>query len=172
VHLTQRGDARNEVSAYLAGLDEGSVVETYWLLVHLPHFDASDNSPYRLQRVSRRPIPKRNPLVGSKEIDAPYGDVQARRPDVLVVPEATALEFIPRQLREGMATSAVAERAQADMDAQVFFRSVLDDSLEGYEVALVAGPKLPAWAEALGAEPVQVHASVGNRQWVLVRTDR
>jgi hypothetical protein len=172
VHLTQRGDARNEVHAYLAGLDEGTVVETYWLLVHLPHFDGSDSSPYRLQRVSRRPIPKRNPLVGSKEIDAPYGDVQARRPDVLVVPEATAREFIPRPLREGMAVSAIGERAQADMDARAFFQSVLNDSLEGYEVALVAEPKLPAWAEALGAEPVQVHASVGDRQWVLVRTDR
>ncbi|MBW1874328.1 MAG: glycosyltransferase family 39 protein [Deltaproteobacteria bacterium] len=103
VHLTQRGDARNEVHAYLARLDEGTVVETYWLLVHLPHFDGSDSSPYRLQRVSGRPIAKRNPLVGAKEIDAPYGDVQGRRPDVLVVPESTALEFIPRQLPEGMA---------------------------------------------------------------------
>ena len=172
VHLTQRGDARNEVQAYLAELDEGSVVETYWLLIHLPHFDLTESSPYRVQRVSRRPIPKRNPLVGSTEIDAPYGEVQARRPDVLVVPESTAREFIPRELRDGLAESAVGERAQADMDAQSFFRSVLSDSLDGYEVASIAEPKLPAWAEALGAEPVQVHASVGNRQWILVRTDR
>ena len=172
VHLTQRGDARNEVHAYLAELDEGTVVETYWLLIHLPHFDVTESSPYRVQRVSRRPIPKRNPLVGSTEIDAPYGEVHARRPDVLVVPESTAREFIPRELRDGLAESAVGERAQADTDAQAFFRSVLGDSLDGYEVAFVAEPKLPAWAEALGAEPVQVHASVGNRQWILVRTDR
>jgi hypothetical protein len=172
VHLTQRGDARNEVHAYLDALDEGTVVETYGLLVHLPHFDVSDDSPYRLQRVSRRPIPQRNPLVGSEEIDAPYGDVQVRNPDVLVVPEYTAREFIPRQLRKGMAESAIGQRAHADSDAQTFFRSVLNDSLEGYEVALVAEPKLPAWAKALGAEPVDVHASVGNRQWILVRSDR
>jgi hypothetical protein len=172
VHLTQLGDARNEVRAYLDGLDEDTVVETYGWLVHLPHFDVSDDSPYRVQRVSRRPIPQRNPLVGSEEIDAPYGDVQARRPDVLVVPEFTAREYLPRQLGEGMAESAVGERAQANMDARAFFRSVLSDSLEGYKVALVAGPKLPVWAEALGAEPVQVHASVGNRQWILVRSDR
>jgi len=49
---------------------------------------------------------------------------------------------------------------------------VLNDSLEGYRVALIAEPKLPAWAKALGADPVQVHASVGNRHWVLVRSDR
>jgi hypothetical protein len=172
VHLTQRGDARSEVHAYLASLPEGTLVETYGLLVHLPYFDVSDASPYRLQRVSRRPIDERNPLVGSKEIDAPYGDVQARRPDVLVVPELTALEFIPRQLRKGMAESAVGERAKTDTDAQSFFRSVLSDSLEGYELAFVAEPKLPTWAKALGAEPVQVHASVGNRQWILRRSDR
>jgi len=71
VHLTQLGDARNEVQAYLEGLNEGTVVETYGLLVHLPHFDVSDASPYRLQRMSRRPIPTRNPLVGAEEIDAP-----------------------------------------------------------------------------------------------------
>ena len=170
VHLTQRGDARNQVHAYLASLPEGGVVETYWLLIHLPHFDVSDASPYQLQRVSRRPIDKRNPLVGSKEIDAPYGEVHTRRPDVLIVPESTALEFIPRELGEGMAESAVGERAQADQDAQAFFRSVLSDSLEGYEVVFVAEPVLPSWAEALGAEPVQVHASVGNRQWVLRRS--
>ena len=172
VQLTQRADARNEVRAYLAALDEGTVVETYGFLVHLPHFDVSDASPYRLQRVSRRPISQRNPLGGAEEIDARYGDVQIRKPDVLVVSEYNAREFMPRELSEGMAESTVGERAQADTDAQEFFRSVLNDSLEGYEVALIAEPKLPAWAAALGAEPVQVHASVGNRQWILVRSER
>jgi hypothetical protein len=171
VHLTQRGDARNEVREYLDGLDEGTVVETYGLLVHLPHFDMSSDAPYRVQRVSRRPIPKRNPLVGSKEIDEPYGDVRVRRPDVLVVSESNAREFIPRQLAEGMAESAVGERSQADMDARTFFQSALSDSLQGYEVVRVVGPTLQPWAEALGAEPVRVHASVGNRQWILVRSD-
>jgi hypothetical protein len=172
VHLTQRADARNRVSAYLDTLDEGTVVETYWLLVNLPHFDVSEGAPYRLQRVSRRPIAQRNPLVGAEELDEPYGNVTHRRPDVLVVPESTAYEFIPRELGEGQAEPTVAAHQRADEDAQAFFRSVLDDSLEGYDVAFVAGPELPAWAVALGAEPVQVHASVGNRQWVFVRSDR
>jgi hypothetical protein len=139
--------------------------------VHLPHFDMSSDAPYRVQRVSRRPIPKRNPLVGSKEIDEPYGDVRVRQPDVLVVSESNAREFIPRQLAEGMAESAVGERSQADIDARTFFQSVLSDSLQGYEVVRVVGPALHPWAEALGAEPVRVHASVGNRQWILVRSD-
>jgi hypothetical protein len=172
VHLTQRGDARNQVSAYLDGLAEGTTVETYGWLVYLPYFDMSDSSPYRVERVSRRPIHERNPLVGSVEIDAPYGDVRIRRPDVLVVPESTAREFVPRQLGQDMAEPAVWQRAQADADAQAFFQSVLDDSLEGYEVAFVAEPTLPPWAEALGAKPVQIPGSVGSRQWILLRSGR
>jgi hypothetical protein len=172
VHLTQLGDARNEVSAYLAELEPGAVVETYYLLVHLPHFDTSDDSPYTLQRVSRRPIPRRNPLVGAKEIDEPYGLVNERRPDVLVVPEFTAYEFIPRELQEGEAAPQVLAQHQQDEDAQSFFRAIIEDELNGYEVAFIAAPKLPAWAEALGMQPVQVHASVGNRQWILRRSDR
>ncbi len=170
VQLTQRGDARAEVQAYLAALPEGALVETYGWLVHLPHFDVSDASPYRLQRVSRRPIKTRNPLVGAEEIDEPYGNVSTRRPDVLVVPESTAREFIPRPVRPGMAVAAVGERFQSDVDAQAFFRSVLSDTLDGYEVVFVAEPELPSWAKMLGAEPVQVHASVGNRQWILRRS--
>jgi hypothetical protein len=172
VHLTQRADARNEVRAYLDTLDEGSIVETYGLLVHLPHFDMADESPYRVQRVGRRPIDKRNPLVGSTELDEPYGDVQRRRPDVLIISEFTAREFIPQELGEGVAVAAVTERTRADVDAQAFFQAVLDDSLEGYELAFIAEPRLPAWVAMLGAEAVTVHASVGNRQLVLVRSDR
>ncbi len=170
VQLTQHGDARNEVHTFLASLPEGTLVETYGWLVHLPHFDVSDASPYRLQRVSRRPIKTRNPLVGAEEIDEPYGKVHTRRPDVLVVPEATAREFIPRPLRAGMAVAAVGQRFQSDTDAQAFFSSALSDSLDGYEVVFIAEPKLPHWAKTLGAEPVQVHASVGNRQWILRRS--
>jgi hypothetical protein len=172
VHLTQLGDARNEVARYLSQVEPGTVVETYYLLVHLPHFDVSDDSPYTLQRVSRRPISKRNPLVGAKELDEPYGRVTERRPDVLIVPEFTAYEFIPRELKEGEAAPAVLAQRQQDEDAQNFFRAILNDALNGYEVALIAEPKLPAWAEALSLQPVQVHASVGNRQWILRRADR
>jgi hypothetical protein len=170
VHLTQRGDARHRVTEYLATLEPGAVVETYGLLVHLPHFDVSDTAPYRLQRVSRRPIAERNPLIGAREIEEPYGDVHERRPDVLVIPEFTALGHIPRPLGEGEKLQAVHARRQTDEDAREFFRAALNDALNGYEVAFVAEPELPlaAW----GFQPVQVHASVGNRQWILRRVER
>ena len=122
--------------------------------------------------MSRRPIEQRNPLVGAKELDEPYGRVDARRPDVLVVPEFTAREFIPGELREGEVAPTVHAAQREDDDARAFFSAVLNDTLSGYEVALIAEPELPTWAVALGLEPVQVHASVGNRQWILRRTER
>jgi len=172
VHLTQLGDARNQVVSYLDELEPGALVETYGLLVHLPHFDVSEDSPYRLERVSRRPLDERNPLFGSTEIDEPYGNIQRRAPDVLVVPEHTLASHVPRELDGGRAESNMWKRAQADDDAREFFQSIRDDTLNGYEVRLVAEPTLPTWATALGLQPVQVHQSVGNRQWVLVRTAR
>lgn len=171
VHLTQRGDARNQVTEYLATLESGTIVETYGLLVHLPHFDVSDTAPYRLQRVSGRPIAERNPLVGATEIDAPYGDVHERRADVLVIPEFTAREFIPRTLDEGEKVPTVHARRHTDRDAAEFFRAVLAGTLNGYEVAFIAEPTLPSWLAAWGFRPVQVHASVGNRQWILRRVE-
>jgi hypothetical protein len=171
VHLTQLHDARHEVSAYLSSVEPGTVVETYDLLVHLPHFDISDDSPYAVQRVSRRPIPSRNPLLGAKEIDEAYGLVSERRPDLLVVSEIVAHKFIPGEPEEGEATPRSLARIQADADAQNFFRAVIADALNGYEVAWIAAPKLPTWASALGMQPVQVHASVGDRQWILRRSD-
>ena len=68
--------------------------------------------------------------------------------------------------------SLQAERAQADENARDFFRAIRDDTLNGYEVSFVAEPEFPKWATALGLQPVQVHQSAGNRQWVLVRTER
>ena len=172
VHLTQLRDARHEVSAYLSTVEPGTVVETYDLLVHLPHFDTSPDSPYSVQRVSRRPIPRRNPLLGAKEVDEAYGLVSERRPDLLVVSEIVAHKFIPGELEEGQATPRALARNQTDEDAREFFSAAINDALNGYEVAWIAAPELPAWATALGMQPVQVHASVGDRQWILRRSDR
>ena len=70
------------------------------------------------------------------------------------------------------ARAPVRARSASGLFVQAFSRSVLNDSLEGYRVLLITEPKLPAWAKALGAGSVQVHSSVGNRQWALLRSDR
>lgn len=169
VHLTQWGDSRNRVEAYLAGLERGTVVETYGLLVYLPRFDTSSSSPYLVQRVSRRPLGRRNPLQGATEIDAPYGEVHERDPDVLVITEGFASRFLVQDSEGGRATSNITQRAQSDQDACDFFGAATSDTLTGYRLEFVAEPRLPSWAFALGARPVVVHGSTGRRLWVLVR---
>jgi len=171
LHLTQLGDARWQVQDYLQTLDPGTTVETYGRVVQLPHFDRSDASPYRVQRVDRRPIDERAFIPGFKEIDPPYGEVSKREPDVLIVPENHAKEFIPHdEIPPGMKEREAFRMKQADADGQAFFRAVLDDSLDGYALVFVAGPTLPAWASTLGAEPVVIHGSTGSSSWVLRKT--
>lgn len=169
VHLTQWGDARNEVVDWLAELPEGSVVETYGLLVYLPHFDLSGDAPYTVQRVSDRPIRRRNPLLGAVELEVPYSEVQARAPDVLIIPEGFATRFLAEDFEEGRASSAIRQHAQEDNDATRFFRAAVHDALGGYRLAFTAETSFPDSARALGLRPQIVHGSTGRRVWVLVR---
>ena len=166
--LTQFGDSRREVEAWLARLPVGAVVETYGLLVYLPRFDAGPHAAYRLQRVDPTlPIDKRNPIPGATEVLEAYGGVQARRPDVLVIPERFAERFLrPPQDPSGFGEPG---RRTAEPDAVRFFTEALSDRLDGYRITFVAAPRLPRWAVALGAEPVKIHGSTGERVWVLTR---
>jgi hypothetical protein len=158
------------VSAWLDRLAPDSVVETYGLLVYLPHFDVSPRSPYRLQRVGPDPIKRRNPLVGSRELVDRYGAVDRRRPDVLVIPEAFAARYLPTAYGEGRKRSGVVEVARQDQDAASFFAAALGGTLSGYRIALRARPRLPAWATALGAEPIRIHSCTAREVWVLERS--
>jgi hypothetical protein len=90
VHLTQLGDARREVTRFLAKLPRGSRVETYGLTVYQPHFDVSPEAPYRVTRFGPDPPASRNPLVGVEEKKGAIGDACVRLPDVIVLSEGFA----------------------------------------------------------------------------------
>ncbi|WP_428267219.1 ArnT family glycosyltransferase [Haliangium sp.] len=167
VPITQWCDARREVSRMLAALPPGSTVETYGLLTYLPHFDVSPQAPYRVQRVGPEPPAERNPLLGAAEIQAPYGEVEARRPDVLVIPEGFAVRFLPQPDGPGQRRQAVVEAYRRRSDGAEFFRAAVADELPGYRLRAVVTPTVPAWLTALGLGPVEIHGSTGRRVWVL-----
>ncbi len=169
--LTQRGDARHAVEDALDRLPRGARVETYGLVVYLPHFRGALDGRYQLQRVDPAPPNKRNPLLGAQEIQAPYMGYDARRPDAIVIPEAFAQRFLPELTDpEGPRTlSNIVHQHQANADGAAFFQRALSDHLPGYHVALVAEPQLPAWAVWLGATPRVIHSGTGRRVWVLIR---
>jgi len=171
VHLTQLGDARREVTAFLARQRPGSRVETYGLLVYQPHFDVSGSSPYRVTRVGPEPPRGRNPLVGAVELQAPIADVATRRPDVLVLSEGFANAYWARGADPARPLSEIVAARQRDQTTAEFVRAAVADRLPGYHRALLARPRLPAWAVALGLEPVPIQATTGLSLWVLVRNE-
>jgi hypothetical protein len=172
VHLTQLGDARREVTAFLARQRPGTRVETYGLLVYQPHFDVSRASPYRVTRVGPEPPRGRNPLVGAVELEAPLSDVATRRPDVLVFSEGFANSYLTRGGDPARPLSEIVAGRQKDAKTAEFVRAAVADRLPGYHQALVARPHLPTWARALGLEPVPIQATTGLALWVLVRDGR
>lgn len=170
VQLTQLGDARRSVTALLSRLPRGSVVETYGLLVYQPHFDVSADSPYRVQRVGPERPRSRNPLVGAAELQAPIGDVEARRPDVLVLPHGFANPYLQREGAARPLSGVVVER-QRDGGTVEFVRAAVAGRLPHYRLALHAEPRMPAFARWLGLRAVPIQSTTAVPLWVLVRDD-
>jgi hypothetical protein len=165
VHLTQLGDARREVTRFLAKLPKGSRVETYGLTVYQPHFDVSPESPYRVVRFGPDPPAKRNPLVGALEERGAVGDACARLPDAIVLSEGFANSYL-----EGP-DSAIVRARQGDRVTTAFVRRAVADELTGYRRILEAKAMLPGWATSIGLRPVRIQSTTGSTVWVLVRKE-
>ena len=168
-HLTQLGDARNEVERYLERLPPGSLVETYGLLVYAPHFDVSAQSPYRVERVGPDRPASRNPLVGATEIQAPIADIEQRKPDVVVLSEGFAIPYLAVSDDPTRPVAGALAARRADTPTAAFVHAALTDSLPHYRLALAARPHLPRWAYAFGLRAVPIQGTTGLSVWVLVR---
>jgi hypothetical protein len=170
VHLTQLGDARRAVVAYLARVPRGTSVETYGHTVYAPHFDVGPEAPYRVRRVGPTNPGSRNPLVGVEEVEAEIGDVATRAPDVIVLSEGFANVYLAAERSDGRAFSGVIEERRANASTARLVMSAVRNELPGYRLALVAHPTLPAFATALGLAPVPIQSTTGLTYWVLART--
>lgn len=168
VHLTQWGDSRRQVEAFLAALPKGSRVETYGLTVYQPRFDVSEHAPYRVTRIDKSSPDSRNPIPGVVEQQAEFGGVASRAPDVLVVLESPSERFVPGLLPAGMVRSPQSQRNLQDEDARRFFSAALFDTLPGYRQCLRAEPDLGPLGALL--RPVKLHGSTGSTTVLLVRT--
>jgi len=168
-HLTQLGDARREVPKYLAKLPPGSVVETYGLVVYAPHFDVSPTSPYRVQRVGPEPARARNPLVGAREVVGKIADVEARKPDVLVLSEGFTTPYLAESGDRARPLSGVVQARQNDSETMAFVRAAVTDGLPHYRLVFAARPHLPRWANALGLRPTPIQGTTALSLWVLTR---
>jgi hypothetical protein len=167
--LTQLGDARNDVRRLLSRVPSGSVVETYGLLVYQPHFDVSASAPYRVERVGPDQPAKRNPLVGAREVSDDIANVEARRPDVLVISEGFANNYLRSDHDSARPLAEVARARRRDSSTLQFVRRATAGNLEKYRLVARLEPQLPAWAVALGLRPISIQGTIGLSAWVLVR---
>jgi hypothetical protein len=158
-------DARRQIEALLENAAPGTRVETYGLTVYQPRFDHLSGPS--VTRVDPSSSPRRrNPIRGVKEVQARYGAVLERAPEVLVVADYFAERFIVSDPDAGRMTSPERTRARADADAREYFRQIFSGHLPGYRVREL-GPLVPAWLELLA--PYRVHGSVGGTYRYLER---
>ena len=165
---TQWSDGRRAVSAWLARQPPGTLVETYGWSGYQPNFDTSTGAPYRVTRLQPPDQQPWGALPGVRSVHGFYRDVNARRPDVLIVAESFAQRYISRTLPPGYRLVQEA-KAQQEVDAVAFFRAALHDQLPGYHLCWIAAPALPRVLRAIGLEPVRIHSSTGTLTWVLTR---
>lgn len=169
--MTQLGDVRWDVREHLAQLPPGSTVETYGILLYLPHFDTTPTSPYTVFRVGPEPENGRNPILGVEEVQDLFMNFSERNPDVLIIAPNFANRFHDGATESGRQRRQVWQNAAENEDARQFFRAVANDALPGYS-RTIWSPTFPSWARALGARTVRLHGSTGADIWVFERSER
>ena len=163
---TQWTDGRRAVERWLEARTPGTTVETYGPLVYQPRFADAAARGMRITRVGPAPVAGRNPQAGMDEQQGRIADVGSRSPDVVLLTEGFASTFLDEPRGGGHATPEVARRERADAATAAVVHAAVAGALRGYRLCFVAEPHLPP-----PLTPRQIHLSVGQRIWVLARSD-
>lgn len=163
---TQWGDGRRTVERWLEARSPGTTVETYGPLVYQPRFAEAAARGVRIARVGPAPVAGRNPQAGMEERQGRIADVVSRSPDVVLLTEGFASAFLEETRSGGHVIPEVARRERADAATTAMVRAGVAGALPGYRRCFVAEPHLlpPLVAR-------QIHLSVGQRVWVLARSN-
>lgn len=163
---TQWADGRRAVERWLEARAPGTTVETYGPLVYQPRFAEAAARGVRIERVDPAPAAGRNPQAGMTERQGRIADLVARSPDVVLLTEGLAGAFLDDGRSGGRAIPEVVRHERADAATTAVVRSAVAGALPGYRLCFVAEPRLPA---PLAVR--RIHLSVGQRVWVLARSD-
>jgi hypothetical protein len=155
-------DPRYEAEAWMAEhLRPGDRVEVYDNNVHLPRFPAKA----MVERVDTTPVAARNPLLGVEEVSDRFSNVEARRPDYILVSEFWAGKYLvePAVLEGlGLVPSPSQLAFVRDTDSRAYFHALLDGNLN-YRRAHVSGWTSTFWPR------VDLHASLTRAVWIFER---
>jgi 4-amino-4-deoxy-L-arabinose transferase-like glycosyltransferase len=158
-------DPRYDAEDWLnANVRAGEVIEVYGNNVYLPRLPVRA----RVQRVDRSALSERSPMPGMREIEAPFEDVDQRRPDWIVISDGWSWRYTippPAVLDGSVALSPLQASRQKDFKARDFFASLLSDTGD-YAEAHIARYSDRFWPR------VDIHASTTRTIYILRRVRR
>jgi hypothetical protein len=137
-------------------------VEIYGSNVQLPRLPADG----AIERVDVSPALGRNPILGVKEVQAPFSDIEVRHPRFILVPEFWSARYLIEAEAVaplGRVLSAGQQRLEGDLDSRAYFHA-LRDGLLPYRLAHVSQWDSTFWPQ------VDIHASLTRTLWIFERT--
>ncbi len=146
-------DPRYDAEAWMRDhVRPGNRLEIYGTNVQLPRLPEGAE----MERVDLGPVATRNPILGVTEVQAPFGDIEARRPKYILASEF----WVGRYLLDpgwsepnGRVFSKGQERLASDADSRAYFHALRDGRLP-YRMAHVS-----TWTSSFWPR-VDIHASL------------
>jgi hypothetical protein len=157
-------DPRYDAEAWMREhVRPGDRMEIYGTNVQLPRFPPWAS----IERVDVTPVDGRNPILGVKEVSAPFSDVESRQPRFILVSEFWAGRYLIE--REWVAPSGRVltpgqERLEGDLDSRAYFHVLRDGRLR-YRLAHVSTWTSTFWPR------IDIHASLTRELWMFERVD-
>jgi hypothetical protein len=120
-------DPRYDTEAFLAAqVHEGDVVEAYGANAYLPRFPKAAHAT----RVDLSPLTTRNPLPDVLEIQAPFNDVEARRPRFIIVTDAWVWRYFATGAWGGRVVPPEQAERERDEPSRAYFHQLHTDQLQ------------------------------------------
>ena len=126
-------DPRYDAEAFLsAHVRDGDLVETYGANAYLPRFPAQA----RVTRVDVSALSTRNPLPDVLEIEAPFHEIETRKPRFIVVTDAWVWRYFASGASGGRVVPPEQAERERDQASRYYFQALHADMLPYREVHL------------------------------------
>ena len=120
-------DPRYDAEAFLAAhAHEGDVVETYGANAYLPRFPKE----VRVTRVDTSALSTRNPLPNVLELQAPFHDIEARKPRFIVVTDAWVWRYFASGASGGRVVPPEQAERERDQATRAYFQDLHMETLQ------------------------------------------
>ena len=120
-------DPRYDAEAFLSEhVHEGDVVETYGANAYLPRFPKEA----RVTRVDVSALSTRNPLPNVQEIEAPFHEIESRKPRFIVVTDAWVWRYFALGAWDGRVVPPEQAERERDQATRAYFGALHSDVLQ------------------------------------------